>query len=56
MVKLKNPKTFAYTPKIGCIGETQLRLYTSYGQVYEQTTKRQSEQTRELPEEKFYSS
>ena len=27
-----------------------------YGQVYEQTTKRQSEQTRELPEEKFYSS
>ena len=33
MVKLKNPKTFAYTPKIGCIGETQLRLYTSYGQV-----------------------
>ena len=30
MVKRKNPKTFAYTPKIGCIGETQLRLYTSY--------------------------
>ena len=27
-----------------------------YEQVYEQTTKRQSEQTRELPEEKFYSS
>jgi len=30
MVHLKNPKTFAYTPKIGVIGETQLRLYTSY--------------------------
>ena len=33
MVKGENPKTFAYTPNFGCIGETQLRLYTSYGQV-----------------------
>ncbi len=33
MVKREKPKTFAYTPKIGVIGETQLRLYTSYGQV-----------------------
>ena len=40
-----------------CVKNPALRVAAKrYGQVYEQTTKRQSEQTRELPEEKFYSS
>ena len=45
--KIENMQSRSLAPRVAA---------KRYGQVYEQTTKRQSEQTRELPEEKFYSS
>jgi hypothetical protein len=42
LISNKAKQTFAKPPKFGCINEDLSRIYTSYGQVYEKTTKRKT--------------